>query len=154
MMIFGFPGETRQTLKETLAFLLDECRVLSYRNVEICPQLYLPLVGTRAFEQTNEFGMRFGYKPNTWRVVEQGWFGVDSRACVPVTLSRWILVCSSYKRSPPTSEVRQWRQCPDQEPAMGNATGRVRDTVIAQNSNGASYAADLLRILDEGNATI
>jgi hypothetical protein len=64
MMIFGFPGETRHTLKQTLAYLLDECRVLSYRNVEICPQLYLPLVGTRAFEQTDEFAARFGYRPN------------------------------------------------------------------------------------------
>ena len=37
MMIFGFPGETRRTLKQSLAYLLDECRVLSYGNVEICP---------------------------------------------------------------------------------------------------------------------
>jgi FKBP-type peptidyl-prolyl cis-trans isomerase FkpA len=63
MMIFGFPGETKQTLKETLAYLLDECRVLSYGNVEICPQLYLPLVGTQAFQQTDEFAARFGYRP-------------------------------------------------------------------------------------------
>ncbi|MGB8293798.1 MAG: FKBP-type peptidyl-prolyl cis-trans isomerase [Polyangia bacterium] len=63
MMIFGFPGETRQTLKETLGYLLDECRVLFFGNVEICPQLYLPLLGTRAFEQTDEFAARFGYKP-------------------------------------------------------------------------------------------
>ena len=95
MMIFGFPGETRHTLKQTLAFLLDECQVLSYGNVEICPQLYLPLVGTRAFEQTEEFGLRFGYKPNLGE-----WWNRDgsdhSRACAPVARFRWIPACSSF----------------------------------------------------------
>jgi hypothetical protein len=42
---------------------LDDCRVLSYGSVEICPQLYLPLVGTQAFQQTDEFAARFGYRP-------------------------------------------------------------------------------------------
>ena len=56
MTIFGYPGESRATLKQTLAYLIDECQVLSYSNVEIAPQIYLPLVGTRSFERSAEFG--------------------------------------------------------------------------------------------------
>jgi peptidylprolyl isomerase len=151
MMIFGFPGETRQTLKETLAFLLDECRVLSYRNVEICPQLYLPLVGTRAFEQTNEFGMRFGYKPNLGE-----WWNKDgsdrfaglrpSHTLSVDTCVQLIQTLAAYFRGGNGDNA-------DQEPAMGKERD-VCGTLNRSKLERRQLRADLLRILDEGNATI
>ena len=64
MLILGYPGETHDSLRTTFDFLMDECRILSHNNVEMCPQLYLPLRGTRAFEQTRIYSERHGYHPS------------------------------------------------------------------------------------------
>jgi len=151
MMIFGFPGETRQTLKETLALLLDECRVLSYRNVEICPQLYLPLVGTRAFEQTNEFGLRFGYKPNLGE-----WWNKDgsdrfaglrpSHTLSVGTCVQLIQTLAAYFQGGNGDNA-------DQESAMGKERD-VCGTLNRSKLERRQLRADVWRILDEGNATI
>jgi hypothetical protein len=149
MMIFGFPGETRQTLKQTLAYLLDECRVLRYGNVEICPQLYLPLVGTRAFEQTDEFAARFGYRSSLGE-----WWNRDGSdrfrgLCPSRTLSldtclRLIHILESYFRGPN-------RDGADEERAVGkewNVCGTVNRSKIEQRQ----LRAELWRILDQENA--
>jgi radical SAM superfamily enzyme YgiQ (UPF0313 family) len=151
MMIFGFPGETRQTLKQTLAYLLDECRVLSYGNVEICPQPYLPLVGTRAFEQTEEFAVRFGYRSSLGE-----WWNRDgsdrfrglrpSRTLSLDTCVRLIDTLESYFRGPN-------RDAADQGRAVGkewNVCGTVNRSKIEQRQ----VRAKLWRILDQEDAPI
>jgi radical SAM superfamily enzyme YgiQ (UPF0313 family) len=151
MMIFGFPGETRQTLKQTLAYLLDECRVLSYGNVEICPQLYLPLVGTRAFEQTEEFAVRFGYRSSLGE-----WWNRDgsdrfrglrpSRTLSLDTCVRLIDILEVYFRGPNP-------QAADQERAVGkewNVCGTVNRSKIEQRQ----VRAELWRILDQEDTPI
>lgn len=150
MMIFGFPGETRRTLKQTLAYLLDECRVLSYGNVEICPQLYLPLLGTRAFEQTDEFAARFGYKPNLGE-----WWNRDgsdrfaglrpSRTLSLDTCVRVIHILDTYFRGGGGDGA-------DQEPA-GSKERNVCGTVNRSRLEQRHLRADLWRILDEEKPT-
>ncbi len=63
LLIFGFPGETRRTLRETLDFLLDDCDVLSHHNVALMPQLYLPLEGTDAADRTDLYRRELGFVP-------------------------------------------------------------------------------------------
>jgi hypothetical protein len=150
MMIFGFPGETRHTLKQTLAYLLDECRVLCYGNVEICPQLYLPLVGTRAFEQTDEFAARFGYKPNLGE-----WWNRDgsdrfaglrpSRTLSVDTCVRLIDVLGTYFRGGGGDGADEER--------LASKELNVCRTVNRSKIEQRQLRAELWRILDEGNPT-
>ncbi len=65
LMILGYPGETRETLTESLEFLFADCDILAYPNVAILPQLYLPLKGTEAANRTAQYEQEFGFKPNT-----------------------------------------------------------------------------------------
>ncbi|MBI2893807.1 MAG: radical SAM protein [Deltaproteobacteria bacterium] len=64
MLIFGYPGETRETLAQTLAFLLDDCDVLAHPNVVLVPQLYVPLMGTEAANRTDLDRAEHGFEPD------------------------------------------------------------------------------------------
>jgi hypothetical protein len=149
MMIFGFPGETRHTLKETLAYLLDECQVLSYGNVEICPQLYLPLVGTRAFEQTDEFGARCGYRPNLgewWnRDGSDRFMGLrPSRNLSVDTCVQLIHILDTYFRGGDGDAADEER--------LASKERNVCRTVNRSKIEQRQVRADLWRILEEENA--
>lgn len=150
MMIFGFPGESRETLKQSLTWLLDDCRVLSYRNVEICPQLYLPLIGTRAFEQTEDFGRKFGYRPNIGE-----WWNRDasdrfegfrpSRALAVDTCVRLIDVLANYFRGETDNSS-------DPESAFSKRP-TVCGTVTRSKLEQHQLRSEIWRILDQQEAT-
>ena len=147
MMIFGFPGETRQTLKQTLAYLLDECRVLSCGNVEICPQLYLPLVGTRAFEQTDEFAARFGYAPNLGEWWNRD--GADRFAGLRPSRTLSLDTCERLRQTIEAYFRGADPDIPDQE----RGAGKQRDVCASLHRaklEQRQLRADLSRILDAG----
>jgi FKBP-type peptidyl-prolyl cis-trans isomerase FkpA len=146
MMILGYPGETHATLARTLAYLIDDCRVLSRNNVEICPQLYLPLIGTRACELTSEYAEHFGYRPNQdewWnRNAADRFIGLrPSRTLSLETCSRLVHRIQCYYRGAAADSSTD-------EETVGKAFN-LCETVNRSKFEQRRFRADLWRILDQ-----
>jgi radical SAM superfamily enzyme YgiQ (UPF0313 family) len=146
MLIFAYPGETHETLKQTLAYLIDECKILDYRNVEICPQLYLPLVGTSAFERTRAYADAFGYRPNQgewWnREAADRFMGLRPSHSLSIeTCLRLTHAIESYFRGAATED--------SSEHAPGELTNMCA-TVNHSKLEQRKFRADLWDILERG----
>ncbi len=145
MLIFAYPGETHETLKQTLAYLIDECKILVYPNVEICPQLYLPLVGTRAFERTRAYVDALGYRPNQgdwWnREAADRFMGLrPSRGLSIETCLRLTHAIECYFRGAATGDSAEDAQ--DEPP---NMCATVNHSKLEQRK----FRADLWEILEQ-----
>jgi radical SAM superfamily enzyme YgiQ (UPF0313 family) len=62
MLVLGYPGESRRTLKETFQYLIDDCGVLEYPSVALLAQLFLPLQGTVASENLENYQAELGFQ--------------------------------------------------------------------------------------------
>lgn len=68
-MLVGYPGETKETLKETFEFLINDCKVYEKEvKVWLRLELFFPVAQTKIVELTPEYSKQFGYEsaPLDW----------------------------------------------------------------------------------------
>jgi hypothetical protein len=75
MLIFGYPGETKKTLSQSLHFLYEECGLLNYPSIAVVPQIYLPLLGTESVKRTECYRAELGFEPNVC-----AWWQADAKS--------------------------------------------------------------------------